>query len=100
MTSLEREIRNELKRYERFISEEEYEELVQRFLKDLEYQEMIEKLMDIKKCGYNTLDEFEKRIFNEKILQPKHADFQHLNNYRIKNSTRKSAYKLTNESHL
>ena len=63
MSKLERDVRNQFKQYERFISQEEHEELVQCFLKDLEYQEMIEKLIAIKECGFETLEDFERHAF-------------------------------------
>lgn len=42
MSKLERDIRNPLKKYERFLTEDEYEELVKSIKKELEYKELIE----------------------------------------------------------
>lgn len=55
MTKLERDIRNPLKKYERFLTEEQHEELVDSIKKELEYKEIIEQLLAIKLNGFKTL---------------------------------------------
>lgn len=97
MSKVEREVRNLVKPYARFISKEEYEELVVCILDQLEYKDLMEKMNSLKMTGHDTLEDIEKLIFdknkNDKI--PDISLFLERNKF----SKRKSQ-KYTNEIQL
>lgn len=63
MSTEEREIRNGLKAYERFLEPAEFEELVECILKEQEYKRNIEKLLSLKNVGYTNFAELEGLVF-------------------------------------
>lgn len=66
MSNEERDIRNSLKSYERFLEPAEFEELIECMLKEQEYKRNVEKLISLKNVGYTNFAELEGLVFESK----------------------------------
>ena len=64
MSEEERELRNSLKSYERFLTADEFEELIHCLIKEQEYKRNIERLSYLKKNGFDDFNQFED-VINE-----------------------------------
>lgn len=68
MTKTERQIRNSLRPYTRFLDIEEFEELVKALHQEIKYKEMIDNLTALNLNGNNCVKDIEDIIMNDEFM--------------------------------